>query len=208
MPSVTSNSPWMAVSWLCRHRLGWAVSGQSPSIVRGYTSASYTTLPSAAVITPGSRRAIRPRFAFSKSVRSVRSAGTLPPPRHEPVQMDRRKSDARWSHLEKVKAPARARAALDEGGTVPERTGPVRIGNGASDLLRRPVRTAGRAPPLDRDARTAGLTGSSRVAPGPSPRARRRGDGNLAAVRQPLDRPLPGRGRTRLAGSFLPPASA
>src|SRR5690348_2001111 len=83
MPSVTSNSPWMAVSWLCRHRLGWAVSGQSPSNVRVYASASYTTLPSAAVITPGSRRAIRPRFAFSKSVRSVRSAGTLLPPRHE-----------------------------------------------------------------------------------------------------------------------------
>ena len=44
----------------------------------GEPSMSNTTRPSAAVITPGSSRAINPRFAFSKSVRSARSAIELP----------------------------------------------------------------------------------------------------------------------------------
>src|SRR3954465_5736068 len=77
MPSVTSNSPWTAVSWLCRHKLGWTVSGQSPATVRVNASASYTTRPSAPLITPGSSRATRPRLAFSKSVRLAKSAGIL-----------------------------------------------------------------------------------------------------------------------------------
>ena len=75
MPAVTSNRPWIAVSWLCRHRLGFTVSGQSPVVARVNASASYTTRPSAALITPGSSRAISPRFAFSKSVLSATSAG-------------------------------------------------------------------------------------------------------------------------------------
>ena len=71
MPSVTSNRPWMAVSWLCRHRLGLTVSGQSPVQSPGEDVGVVHHPAVRRRDHPGLQTAIRPRFAFSKSVRSV-----------------------------------------------------------------------------------------------------------------------------------------
>src|SRR5664279_5180960 len=76
MPSVTRNSPCLAQSWACRHRLGLTVSGQWASRYE-YASRSHTTLPLESVMMHGSRASTSPRSALSKSVRSLWSRGML-----------------------------------------------------------------------------------------------------------------------------------
>src|SRR5512135_490226 len=75
MPSVTSYRPCLAVSCACRHKLGFTVSGQSPSR-KLHESMSHTTRPSAVLTTIGSSVPTKPRSALTKSLRSLKSAAT------------------------------------------------------------------------------------------------------------------------------------
>ena len=67
--TTTSYSPCMLFSWHCRQRLGCTVPGASPAR-NAYVSLSQTTVPSADRMAPGSRLAMNPRRAASKSRRS------------------------------------------------------------------------------------------------------------------------------------------
>ena len=65
----TGRRPWRAHSWDCRHRLGFAESGQSPPRKEN-ASLSQTTRPLASLTTHGSSEPISPRSASAKSARS------------------------------------------------------------------------------------------------------------------------------------------